>query len=138
MFINDPVRCQCSSLIDQSVILGTWTALGVSPTVIGILKKATPCPSRTDQLRIISGYVYALRNSYLIGALPPLMQKNAVEPVRTKKSLGFFNRIFLVQKPNMWRSILDLSTLNKFLNIEKFKVKTQETMRTYLQPIGSG
>ena len=64
-------------------------------------------------------------------ALHALMQKNAVELVRTQKSLGFFNRIFLVPKPNnLWRPILDLSTLNKFLKTEKFKVETPETIRT--------
>ena len=49
-------------------------------------------------------------------------------------SLGFYNRLFLVPKPNnKWRPILDLSNLNKFLKIEKFKMETPETIRTSLQ-----
>ena len=60
--------------------------------------------------------------------------KNAVESVATQKSLGFYNRLFLVPKPNnCWRPILDLSTLNTFLNTESFKVETPETLRTSLQ-----
>ena len=62
------------------------------------------------------------------------MNKIAVEPVATKKSQGFYNRLFLVPKPNnRWRPILDLSTLNTFLNTELFKMETPETIRTSLQ-----
>ena len=40
----------------------------------------------------------------------------------------------LVPKPNnKWRPILDLSNLNPFLKVEKFKMKTPETIRTSLQ-----
>ena len=40
-----------------------------------------------------------------------------MELVATEKSLGFYNRLSLVPKPNnRWRPILDLSTLNNFLN----------------------
>ena len=42
-----------------------------------------------------------------------------------QNSLGFYNRLFLVPKPNnRWRPILDLSTLNTFLNTELFKMET--------------
>ena len=48
-------------------------------------------------------------------------------------SLGFYNRLFLVPKPNnKWRPILDLSNLNQFLKVEKFKMETPETIRTSL------
>ena len=54
--------------------------------------------------------------------------------VVNQKSLGFFNRLFLVSKPsNKWRPILDLSKLNLFLNVQKFKMETPETIRTSLQ-----
>ena len=60
--------------------------------------------------------------------------KNAVEPVENQNSLGFYNRLFLVPKPNnRWRPVLDLSTLNTFLNTESFKMETPETIRTSLQ-----
>ena len=69
-----------------------------------------------------------------VQCLHQLMNKNAVELVRNKKSLGFFNRLFLVPKPNnMWRPILDLSNLNKFFRAEKFKMETPEITRTSLQ-----
>ena len=68
-------------------------------------------------------------------ALHALMQKQAVEMVRTQKSLGFFKRLFLVPKPNNWQSywrpVFDLSKLNKFLKTEKFKMETPENIRTW-------
>ena len=54
---------------------------------------------------------------------------------RTSKTPNmFFNRLFLVPKPNnKWRPILDLSKLNLFRKTEKFKMETPETIRTSLQ-----
>ena len=66
---------------------------------------------------VISKYVNPQRQSLLLEALAQLTNKNAVEPVTNQTSLGFYNRLFLVPKPNnRWRPILDLSTLNIFLN----------------------
>ena len=91
-------------------------------------------PNLTRSAPIIIGYVHPLRNSYPTEVLHACMQKNAVELVRTQKSLGFFNRLFLVPKPNWWRPVMDLGTMNKFLKAEKFKMATPETIRTSLQP----
>ena len=53
---------------------------------------------------------------------------------RKSKLTGFYNRLFLVPKPNnRWRPVLDLSTLNTFINTESFKMETPETIRTSLQ-----
>ena len=73
-------------------------------------------------------------NSYLLEALHQLIDKNAVEGVQNQTSLGFFNRLFLVPKPNnKWRPILEMSKLNLLLKAEKFKMETPETIRTSLQ-----
>ena len=62
------------------------------------------------------------------------MTKNAVEPVTNQTSVGFYNQLFLVPKPNnRWRPILDLSNLNKYLKTQSFKMETPETIRTSLQ-----
>ena len=62
------------------------------------------------------------------------MDKNAIELVHKQVSLGFFNRLFLVPKPNnKWRPILDRSNVNLFLKTEKFKMETPETIRTSFQ-----
>ena len=51
------------------------------------------------------------------------------------KSLGFYSRLFLVPKPHhRWRPVIDLSRLNTFLHVEKFKMETPESIRTSLIP----
>ena len=114
----------------------TWLGRGASPTVVQILWEGYTLPFRTRPNltkfpTVVSCYV---RNSYLLEALHQLIDKNAIELVHNQTSLGFFNRLFLVPKPNnKWRPILDLSKLNLFLKVEKFKMETPETIRTSLQ-----
>ena len=117
----------------------TWLDLGAGPKVVQILKEGYTLPFRTRPKlvrfpTVISCYGNPQRNSYLLEALHQLIDKNAVEVVRNQTSLSFFNRLFLVPKPNnRWRPILDLSNLNFFLKAEKFKMETPETIRTSLQ-----
>ena len=116
-----------------------WLELGAGPKVTQILREGYPLPFRirprlTRYPTVISCYVTPHRDSYLMEALHQLIDKNAVELVQNQKSLGFFNRLFLVPKPNnRWRPILDLSKLNLFLKVEKFKMETPETIRSSLQ-----
>ena len=75
-----------------------------------------PNQTKLNQLLIISCYVHPHRNLYLLEALHQLTNKNAVEFVKNQESLGFYNWLFLVPKPNnKWRLTLDLKNLNKFL-----------------------
>ena len=117
----------------------TWLELGAGPKIVQILREGYTLPFRirpnlTRSPTVVSRYVNPHRNSYLLEALHQLMDKNAVELVHNQTSLGFFNRLFLVPKPNnKWRPILDLSKLNLFLKVEKFKMETPETIRTSLQ-----
>ena len=116
-----------------------WLDLGSGPKVVNLLREGYTLPFRTRPNltrypTVVSCYVNPHRNSYLLEALHQLIDKNAVELVHNQTSLGFFNRLFLVPKPNnKWRPILDLSKLNLFLKVEKFKMETPETIRTSLQ-----
>ena len=109
------------------------------PKVITVLKEGyiLPFRSRPYQTRnptVTSCYADPPRNSYLLEALHQLLNKNAVELVQNPQSLGFYNRLFLVPKPNnKWRPVLDLSNLNQFLKTQSFKMETPETIRTSLQ-----
>ena len=111
-----------------------WSLLGANPRVVSILKDGyiLPFKSRPPLVRdplIVSGYANPLRNLYLKEALRALLQKKAIEMVRVRTSLAFFNRLFIVPKPNQkWRPILDLSSLNKFLSVKTFKMETPETI----------
>ena len=115
-----------------------WQSLGASPRVVQILREGYTLPFRIHPKlarypTVVSCYVNPHRNSYLLEALHHLTDKNTVELVQNQKSLGFFNQLFLVPKPNnKWRPILDLSKLNLFLKVEKFKMETPETIRISL------
>ena len=116
-----------------------WEALGLSPKVVATLREGCTLlfrfrPNLTRSPTVISNYHNSAKQSFLVEALYQLINKNAVEPVENQNSLGFYNRLFLVPKPNnRWRPVLDLSTLNTFLNTGSFKMETPETIRTSLQ-----
>ena len=83
---------------------------------------------------IVSKFANPLKNKYLTEALTSLIQKQVVERVVVRSSPAFYNRLFLVPKPNRkWRPILDLSKLNIFLETGTFKMETPETIRLSLQ-----
>ena len=116
-----------------------WAALGVSPTVVSVLREGYTLPFRsrpylTRKPTLTSCYADPHRYSYMLEALHQLLNKNAVELIQNPQSLGFYNRLFLVPKPNnRWRPILDLSKLNEFLKTQSFKMETPETIRISLQ-----
>ena len=70
----------------------------------------------------------------LLTSIQDLLHKGAIEVVHTQNSIGFYSRLFLVPKPgNRWRPVIDLSSLNKFLVISKFKMETPELIRASLR-----
>ena len=133
---------KCPTCCTKSTCRGQITpVLGKmgSPKVLAVLSEGYILPfllrpNLTRSHAITSCYVNPLSNSYLLEALHQLLDKNAVELVQNPQSLGFYNWLFLVPKPNnRWRPILDLSTLNNYLKTQSFKMETPETIRTSLQ-----
>ena len=116
-----------------------WEALGSSTKVVTTMREGYTLPYQfRPHLKrsptVTSNYHNSAKQSFLVEALYQLINKNAVEPVQNQNSLGFYKQLFLVPKPNnRWRLVLDLSTLNTFLNTESFKMETPETIRTSLQ-----
>ena len=131
--INPPVGTRLHSFWEK------WEVLGSSPKVVTTLREGYTLlfrfrPNLIRSPTVISNYQNPSKQAHLLEALYQLVNKNAVEPVANQNSLGFYNRLFLVPKPNnRWRPVLDLSTLNTFLNTESFKMETPETIRTFLQ-----
>ena len=112
-----------------------WAALGESPKVVTVLREGYTLPflfrpNLTRSPTVISNNVNPHKNLHLLEALHQLVNKNAVEPVATQKSLGFTTGYFWYPNPTTGG---DLSTLNTFLNTESFKMETPETIRTSLQ-----
>ena len=117
----------------------TWARLGANSRVVSILKEGYVLPFKLKpplvrHPLIVSGYANPNRNKFLREAVQNLVDKKAVEMVSVRASLAFFNRLFIVPKPNQkWRPVLDLSALNKFLSVKTFKMETPETIRVSLQ-----
>ena len=113
-----------------------WQRLVANPRAVSILKQGYSLPFRlrpplTRVPIIQSSYANPVKSRSLKEALISLQGKLVVEPVLVRSSLAFYNRLFLVPKPeNKWRPILDLSRLNKFLKTGTFKMETAETIRT--------
>ena len=101
---------------------------------------ATYCHSSQNQtwsnfLLILSEYKALQKDQALADCIQSLLSKNAIERVENVKYLGFYSRLFLVPKPHQrWRPVIDLSRLNTFLHVEKFKMETPESIRTSLIP----
>ena len=116
-----------------------WETLGANPRVVSILREGYTLPfkMRPPLSRfplITSGYANPTRSLALSQALGALVEKLVVEKVVVRTSLSFYNRLFLVPKPdNKWRPILDLSQLNLFLKTNTFRMETPETIRVSLQ-----
>ena len=102
-------KCDCRS--QTKPVLGNLGNLGGRTQVIRMLKEGYTLPFQTRpnltrKPTIVSCYVNPHRNLYLLETLHQLTNKNAIELVTNHESLGFYNRLFLVPKPNnKWRPI---------------------------------
>ena len=95
------------------------------------------CPNLSRVPCIISSYTGFDKQNAFWTSIQDLLKKGAVEVVHTPESLGFYSHLFLVPKPgNRWRPVIDLSSVNKFLAIPKFKMETPESIHASLRKGG--
>ena len=124
-----PVGGRLSQFVSQ------WERRNAHRSIIRIISEGYRLPFRerpalTRSPFVNSGYVDQNRQNALSNAIQDLLSKKAIEIVHTQNSLGFYSRLFLVPKPgNRWRPVIDLSALNKFLAVPKFKMETPESIR---------
>ena len=117
-----------------------WLTNKCSQNVLNIITNfyVLPFLSKPNLVRfplILSEYKAQQKDQALATCIQSLLSKNAIERVENVKSLGFYSRLFLVPKPHQrWRPVIDLSRLNTFLHVEKFKMETPESIRTSLIP----
>ena len=117
-----------------------WLTNKCSQNVLNIITNGYVLPfrSKPNLIRfplILSEYKAQQKDQALATCNQSLLSKNAIERVENVKSLGFYSRLFLVPKPHQrWRPVIDLSRLNTFLHVEKFKMETPESIRTSLVP----
>ena len=113
-----------------------WETLGANPRVVSILREGYTLPFKMrpppDQISSHQKWLCKPgKKSSSFRSSKCLNRKLVVEKVVVRTSLSFYNRLFLVPKPNnKWRPILDLSQLNIFLQTSTFKMETPETIRT--------
>ena len=104
-----------------------WLINKCSQNVLNIITNGYVLPfrSKPNLIRfplILSEYKAQQKDQALATCIQSLLSKNAIERVENVKSLGFYSRLFLVPKPHQrWRPVIDLSRLNTFLHVEKFK-----------------
>ena len=119
--------------------LPVWKNLGAHHSIQSLIAEGYKLPfrerpklSRTPC--ITSGFADLNKQSALSTAIQDLIRKGAIDIVQKPDSLGFYSHLFLVPKPgNRWRPVIDLSCLNKFLAISKFKMETPESIRASLR-----
>ena len=115
-----------------------WLTNKCSDDVLNIITNGYVLPfiSKPNLVRaplIQSGYKALQKELALTSCIQSLLSKNAIERVENVKSLGFYSRLFLVPKPHQrWRPVIDLSRLNTFLLVERFKMETPESIRASL------
>ena len=115
-----------------------WLTNKCSDNVLNIITNGYVLPfiSRPNLVRdplIQSGYKALQKELALTSCIQSLLSKNAIERVENVKSRGF-----LVPKPyQRWRPVIDLSRLNTFLLVERFKMETPESIWASLIP-GNG
>ena len=115
-----------------------WVEENCSSSVLNIIMNGYVLPFHlkpklTRHPLIISEYKNQQKDRALASCIQSLLHKHVIEKVRNTESLGFYSRLFLVPKPHLkWRPVIDLSSLNQFLRIERFKMETPESIRTFL------
>ena len=108
-----------------------WLTNKCSDNVFNIVTNGYVLPfiSKPNLVRaplIHSVYKALQKHQALAACIQSLLSKNAIERVENVKSLRFYSRLFLVPKPcQRWRPVIDLSRLNTFLLVERFKWKHQ-------------
>ena len=93
--------------------------------ILPFIKKTKISQTAPDQDLSIRGPSKALAS-----CIQSLLIKHTIQRVDKEISLGFYNCLFLVPKPQQkQRPVIELGRLNTFLKVEKFKMKTQESIR---------
>ena len=106
--------------------LAMWKLIGAEISVLKVLEhgyKLIAPPPLTRSPRWFT--VSSEKHPFLQKEIDGLLAKDAIERVHKISSMGFYSHILLVPKKNgKLRPVIDLSPLNKFLAIPKFKMLT--------------
>ena len=141
VFIQDQVQKRTNLTVGSRLksFLPAWKNLGAHHSILNLIAEGYKLPFRERPKLsripcITSGFADFNKQSALSTAIQDLLLKGAIDIIQKPDSLGFYSCLFLVPKPgNRWRPVIDLSCLNKFLAISKFKMETPESIRASLR-----
>ena len=117
-----------------------WDQLGADPWVVQTLREGyrlefSEWPSLATEPTIDSTPRNQEKFQAMSAQVDVFLQKQVIERVQRPETPGYYSRFFMVPKkePGKWRSILDLSQLNHFIQKKKFKMETAESIREHLK-----
>ena len=137
---SDSLQASLSPPVGRLGSLEDWLTNKCSANMLNIITNGCffPFISKPNLVRaplIRSVYKALQKDQALVSCIQSVLSKNAIERVENVKSLRFYSHLFFVPKPHQrWRPVIDLSRLNTFLLIERFKMETPEAIRASLIP----
>ena len=125
-------RVSCGSL-------GNMGGLGADSWVVQVLRVgyrllfvSRPCLSAVP-IPLPSYSPGSVRGIALAAAVLDLRAKDAIEPA--SQDLGFYSRLFVTPKvTGGWRPVIDLSCLNRFVHLSRFRMETSASVLQSLRP----
>lgn len=112
-----------------------WENITQDRWVLSVVRRGYKIPFiKKPTLSLSPQFFKQSTNPVLEEEVQKLLLKRAVESINPEDP-GFYSRIFLVPKKNgKWRLVIDLSRLNKFLNIQSFSMETVNKVRNSIYP----
>ena len=108
-----------------------WERISKDPWVLNLVGEGLLLPFQDDP-PLLSNVPINLTSHHtaLEEIVTKLADKQAIERVVVTSSPGFYSRLFLVpKKDGTWRPVIDLSALNTFLRVDRFKMETAASVR---------
>ncbi|XP_066971788.1 uncharacterized protein [Macrobrachium rosenbergii] len=110
-----------------------WQSFGAEPWVLKVLKEGyvvpfvTPPPLSPTPISF-PVYHHHIEKFPVLQEIIQSLLKEVIEPV-LDKSLGFYNRLFLVPKASGgWRPVLDVSSLDEFVRLTPFMMESPNSV----------
>ncbi len=130
---NLPLAARLTSFREQ------WKAINPESWVLEVVTTGYKIPFKNDPPLISEPHVWdaypmqSEKGRALGQEVDEMRRKGAIVNVQGEDP-GFYSLLFLQLKPgNKWRPIIDLSHLNKFIDIQKFKMESPATVMNTLR-----
>ena len=116
--------------------INNWTVLQPSPAISQVLHQGYVLPfiSPPPQSKPRTFPQKPELEPLVYEQVSIMLNKGAIERVVPPYGEGFYSRVFVVPKSSGgWRPVIDLSSLNQYIRIPKFKMETVQSIAPALQ-----